>query len=293
MILSRGYLPARLGGAWAGSILPHADGMRLVESRRRLRSIMGDLGTGPVGRMIDDAYTIFDLPAVALRKDLPSSPSQVVLSYPVPIIRWSDLTRYTDVLGFAKAQSRDLRMMDDIMQDHNRWILRTAKRTRILYRGMTIRELEIVAGAGGAFGRHRRTKYAAETDFSSFSIDAAVAAAFAIQKGRLGLVVEVDISGLDGSEYAAAGYQARNAVRAVRCGRHVFSPYEEFGGSMSGLFLREAEIRLLAGSRPRIISVAAMRSDSPGFGGRLARAVAHLECIHGSKITVKYAGAQP
>ncbi|CAI9832054.1 hypothetical protein IBTHAUMO2_570010 [Nitrosopumilaceae archaeon] len=91
-----------------------------------------------------------------------------------------------------------------------------------------------------------------------------------------------------------ANYRARNAVLVVSRGRSAYCPYERFGGRQSGLFPRGAEVRLGAGSRPRIISLEASESCPPGFEGRLVRAAALLERTRGrSRTRVKYGVPRP
>ncbi|CAI9832246.1 hypothetical protein IBTHAUMO2_660003 [Nitrosopumilaceae archaeon] len=102
--------------------------------------------------------------------------------------------------------------------------------------------------------------------------------------------MEIGVSGPDRSEYGAVGYEARNAVRVVRGDGRPFSPYEMLAGSMSGRFIREAKVRARAGSKPAILSVKIHGSRPPVFRSQLERAAVRLECVQGSKITIKCVG---
>ncbi|MDA7953445.1 MAG: hypothetical protein MPJ05_06475 [Nitrosopumilus sp.] len=293
MVLDPCYARVPAGSVLGENPLSDAAGRRMAGSVGQLISIMRRLGRGEFGRSLDARMPRFDLPSIARERDRPSSPSGVVLLSDVPVIRLAQLGRYEGALAMARDYSGDLRRMDAVMGRYNRWILETLGRTWILHRGMTIRDLEVTAEMGGAFGLYRRRRYAAATDFASFTIDARMATEFARKRRQMGLVATVDVSGLDGSEYEVANYEARNDVLVVSRGRSAYCPYERFGGSQSGLFLREAEIRLRAGSRPRIISLEAFESSSPGFEGRLVRAAALLERAQGSRIRVKYGVPRP
>ncbi|MDA7945110.1 MAG: hypothetical protein MPJ07_04715 [Nitrosopumilus sp.] len=293
MVLDSTPIPIHMGEALVGRALPDAYRDVLLGHRQRLRSTLQDLGSGPVGRMIDDKFQRFGPTAAADRIRQSLIPSKVVFSHISPVVRWSDLGMYEEALAIARRHSRALRRLDDDLAGRDRWIMGYMKRHPRLYRGIDLAEFETVVRLRGAFGFHNRLGYAARTDFASFTIDAGIATVFAVKRTPPGLVVEVDVSDVDLSGYEAAGYQARNSVRVTRGGRGIFNPYEGFGGSVSGLLVREAEIRARAGSRPPVRSVGALGSASSKFKSRLARAVAILEGIQGSKITIKYVGDRP
>ena len=158
---------------------------------------------------------------------------------------------------------------------------------------MGISEFCTISRMGGAVGLHHRRKYAAINDFVSCSIDAEEAALFATGKKERGLAVEMDVSRMKSSDYAPVTYEARRDIRVTRRGRYAYSPYEMFGGSHSGVFMREYEIHLRNGSRPIVRGIVVHGARPAAFHRRLHAAVATLEASQGGrKIRIKYIGAQ-
>ena len=267
--------------------LPAADVGFLRAAQRRLISGFGSLARGGTARMLDGRFGRFDLPRAAGGRQ-PSAASGVVLGYGTPVIRLSELAKYEAALGAARGHSGELRGMDSLLAECGGRMRRILARSGTAYRGMAIGELEYASRRGGAFGLNPRDRYAAENDFVSFSIDPNIAGLYAASKAGLGLIVEADVSGMDKGEHSIVRYEARNGIKVTRGGRHVYDPYEKFGGSHSGLALYECEVHLKAGSRPAITAVEVTEGKPASFKARMDRAISRLERIQGQKITIKY-----
>ena len=246
-----------------------------------------------MARSLDAEFECFDVPRMAKQFKMRPTPSNIVLRTDDAIIRLSELARYEEILARAKGRSGPLRMLEGRMGHVNKEMWRIFTSTKIVYRGMGISEFCTVSKMGGVVGLHHRKKYAAINNFVSCSIDAEEAALFATGKKGRGLVVEMDVSRMTSSDYAPVTYEARRDIRVTRRGRYAYSPYEMFGGSHSGVFMREYEIHLRNGSRPVVRGVAVPGARPAAFHRRLRAAAAALEASQGGReIRIKYIGAQ-
>ncbi|MDE0265684.1 MAG: hypothetical protein OXK17_01450 [Thaumarchaeota archaeon] len=246
-----------------------------------------------MARSLDAEFERFDMPRIAGQFKMSPTPSNIVLGTDDAIIRLSELARYEEILARAREQSGPLRMLEARMGHVNEEMLRLFTSTKIVYRGMGMSEFCTMSKMGGAVGLHRRRKYAAINNFVSCSIDAEEASLFAIGKKERGLVVEMDVSRMKSSDYAPVTYEARRDIRVTRRGRYAYSPYEMFGGSHSGVFMREYEIHLRNGSRPIIRGVVVPSARPAAFHRRLHAAATALEASQGGrKIRIKYIGVQ-
>ncbi|RNJ78272.1 MAG: hypothetical protein EB830_00400 [Nitrosopumilus sp. H13] len=286
--------PKPIGGQKKGSKpaaragFSKADEKFLLGSQRQLIRVFRQVAMGRTARVLDDAFEDFDLPRIAKRRRQSSSPSGVVLASDTAVIKHSELDRYEAVLAVAKKRSQALRDLDALMKRCNERIRRILKRSGIIYRGMAIAELEIIAKHGGIFGFHPRIMYAAKNNFVSFSIDPSASMPYATGKRTRGLLVDVDVSGIKKSKYMAVPYEARNGIKVTDRGMRVYDPYEMFGGGQSGMALREFEVHLQVGSRPIIRTVTVIGGRSAYFRRRLTKAVACLERAQKQRITIKY-----
>lgn len=267
--------------------LSKTDEKFLLEGQRRLIKTFKWLARGKTARMLNDTFEDFDLPLVAKRRGQPSSPSGAVLAFGA-VIKLSELDLYENVLVVAKKYSKELRDLDALMDACNRKIRGILERTGIIYRGMDIAELEIIARHDGVFGLHPRKMYAAANDFVSFSIDVNIAILYSTYKDKRGLFAEVDVSDMDRSKCSSISYKAINNISVTGGGRRIYNPYERFGGSRSGIAMYESEVHLRVDSRPIIRTVAVIGDRSARFKGRLERAIVRLERAQKQKITIKY-----
>ena len=228
------------------------------------------------------------MPKVAewLGKD--SGPSSIVLGSDEPVIRLSDLTKYEAILARAREKSSSLRTLEDRMNAVNTGIWKCFMDAKILYRGMGLTEFSTMANAKGTVGLHRRIRYAAVNNFVSCSIDSDAAALFAIPKKKNGIVVKMDVSQMACPDYAPVTYEARRHMRVTRRARHIYNPYEMFGGRKAGMFMLECEIHLRVGSRPAIAAVEVRGERPAGFHRRLGSAVRALEATQQREIMIKY-----
>ncbi|MDA7953608.1 MAG: hypothetical protein MPI95_03440 [Nitrosopumilus sp.] len=274
-------------GARIGS-LPKADLDLLLGSKTRLRAGLKEIAGGAMGRRLDERFGGFAHTAAAREIGLPSSASGTAIAPDIAIIRSADLRKYEEVVSAARESGGRMAGLDALMGRCNTRLAGILDGTILIYRGTLIGELETVSIRGGAFGFHKRAKYAAVPDFVSFTVSSMAAALFASRWLDLGLVVVADISKLDRGEYAAVTYEARNIVRVTGAGRRLFNPYERFGGRQSGLLLPEAEVHIRVGSRPAIRAILVMGPRSARFRRRLDRVAASLGRLQGQMITVMY-----
>ena len=245
-----------------------------------------------VVRSLDAEFEDFDVPRMAEQFGINPTPSNMVLGTDDAIIKLSELGKYEAILAAAKRRSGLLRRLDAHMYRINSEVWARFMNSKILQRGMGISEFCTMAETGGAVGLHRRTRYAARIDFVSCSIDTNAALLFAAGKKGRGLVVEMDVSGMSGSDYAPVTYEARRDIRVTRRGRHAYSPYEMFGGSHSGVYTREWEIHIRPGTKPVVRGVAVHGERPVGFTRMLNAAARALEAAQGRKIMIKYTGEQ-
>ena len=280
-------IPVGDAGARIGS-LPRADLDLLLGSEKRLRAVLKKVAGGAVGRRLDERFGDFVHTAAARKYRRPSSASGTAIAPDIAIIRSSDLHKYEEVVAAAREFSDRMVDLDALMGRCNTRLGGIVDSAVLIYRGTLIGELETVSRRGGAFGFHKRAKYAAVPDFTSFTVSSMAAALFASRWLDLGLVVVADISGLDRNEYKAVTYEARNIVRVTGAGRRLFNPYERFGGRQSGLLLPEAEVHIRVGSRPAIRAILVMGPRSARFRRRLDRVAASLGRLQGQMITVMY-----
>lgn len=245
-----------------------------------------------VARLLDSEFGDFDMPKIAKKLQMDLTPSNIVLGTDAPIIKFSELVKYEEILAMARTKSRSLRALEDRMAHVNREMWNHFLTRKILYRGMKMSEFSIIARMGGAVGFHRRIKYAAVNDFVSCSTDAGVAALHARGKKRDGLIIEMDVSQMKNSECAPVTYDARRHVRVTRGGRRVYNPYEMFGGRYAGGFIHNREIHLRNGSKPIITGVEVLGERPPTVCRRLYAAAKRLESVQRRKIIIKYVEGQ-
>ena len=243
---------------------------------------------GETARLINAEFENFDMPKMTEWFKMKPTPSNIVLGTDMVVIKLSELAKYESILARAYETNRSLRTLADRIAYVNREIWKCFMDTKILYRGMGISEFYTIAKMKGAVGLHRRTRYAKVNDFVSCSIDTAAAAVYAMSKKKKGLIVEMDVSQMNRANYAPVTYDARRDIRVTRRGRHMYNPYEMFGGHYAGMFMDEYEIHLRAGSRPIITGVMILGERSIGFRKRLEEAARVLEAAQGRKIMIKY-----
>lgn len=259
----------------------------LRRTYRRLHGAFERARQGGLACLLDAEFENFEVPEMAKQSGIRPTPSNIVLGTDDAIIKSSEIGKYEEILALAKKKSRQLRMLDGHMDRINAEIWGRLMDTMIVHRGMRISEFCTIARMGGVVGLHRRTRYAARNDFVSCSVDADEAALYA-RKTRLGLVVSMDVSRVGRPDYAQVAYEARRDIRVTRRGRHVYRPYEMFGGSHAGMFMREREIHLRNGARPAVTGVVIPGARTAGFLRRMNEAVRALEATQGRKIRIKY-----
>ena len=196
------------------------------------------------------------------------------------------------ILDRAMNQSLILQGLESHMNKINKMIKTVLKRTKTVYRGMQISELASIAKMKGAVGYQSRIMYAARNDFVSCSIDADIATLFATKRKKRGLVVEMDILEMNPSDYCPVTYVTRRIIYVTPRGRHTYNPYERFGGSQSGWYMRECEVQIKKGARLRINSMTVSRDGTSAFKKRLEKIVKIIEKRQNLEITIKYVGGQ-
>ena len=243
---------------------------------------------GETARLINAEFENFDMPKMTAWFKIKPTPSNIVLGTDAAVIKLSELAKYEAILARVREQNQSLRTLEDRIEHVNREIWKCFMDTKILYRGMGISEFCTIAKMRGVVGSHRRTRYAKVNDFVSCSVDTAAAALYAMSKKKRGLIVEMDVSRIKRADYAPVTYDARRDIHVTRRGRHIYNPYEMFGGHHAGMFMDECEIHLKAGSRPIITGVRILGERSIGFRKRLESAARVLEAAQGRKIMIKY-----
>lgn len=267
--------------------LPDADRKFLLGGQQKTVITFRQMIGGRIAKILDNAFDDFDLPLIAKRVRQPPTPSWIVLSLE-PVIKASELDTYEAVLDVARNKSKKLQELKDLIDKCNSRLQMILARQRAVYRGMNLEEFEIMAKDGGIIGRHHRTMCSAKYDFVSFSISRDVAKFYAMLKGKRGMFIGVDISGMDVSEYEAIDYGVRNNIVVTRGGRSTYRPYEMFGGDQSCMLLYEFEVRLKTDSKPVIKEVVVMEDMPPPLRRRVEGAVTRLEQAQKSTITIKY-----
>ena len=283
--------------------LKHEDATKGIRSRQdmdvlitrtccMLDNTFKNMQKGETARLINTEFENFDMPKMTARFKIKPTPSNIVLGTDLAVIKLSELSKYEAILARVREQNQSLRTLEDRIEHVNREIWKCFMDTKILYRGMGITEFCTIAKMRGVVGFHRRTRYAKVNDFVSCSIHADAAAVYAISKKKKGLIIEMDVSRMRRADYAPVTYDARRNIRVTRRGRHVYTPYEMFGGHHAGMFMNECEIHLRAGSRPIITGVRVPGERSIGFRKKLDGAARVLEAAQGRKIMIKYEKVQ-
>lgn len=237
---------------------------------------------------LDAQFENFEMPKMAKGFKMKPTPSNIVLGTDEAIIKFKELAKYKKILSIAKNKSKSLHTLEICIQKINEKIWKQFMDTKIIYRGMGISEFSTISKMNRVVGLHHRAKYASINNFVSCSIDADVAASFAIQRKKNGLLVKMDVSQMKKSDYAQVTYEARRDILVTRRGKHAFSPYEMFGGTKAGTFMRECEIQLRNGSSPIIVSAEIFGRRSLDFLEKLNVASKTLEATQGQKIMIKY-----
>ena len=200
-------------------------------------------------------------------------------------LRWDlNSSRYLQEYLYALNDAmRNLTILQDLQRDidyGNAFISELMRRTQMVYRGCKVHELEAIVRHCGRIGHHYRDSYCDKMDFASTSLEPWVGDAFSRRHG--GIRVQYDISGMDDSEKLPVIYKTMPDIRfsSVWCEKR---PWEYFGGIHSGKFIREAEVRLLKGSRPRMVAILV---ESENDRSLVTSILPDLENVNGSRIQI-------
>lgn len=223
----------------------------------------------------------------------------VVFRSSKPTIYPKDLSKYSEVQKKGIKQSRGLRAYQKEVDRGNKIIRDTLNRTKTVYRGMSVEELGMIANNGGkvGLGKKKGTVSAAIDDFAPSSIDTEVAETYA-KNHAYGIMVEMDVSEMEESDYEPVRYEVRRDVRVYDPKRpkqnnvyqDTYRPDEKFGGSHAAQFMKEAEVHLKRNSIPKIREITIIMNDVKYTKVRdeMAEYVKKLKDTHGSDITINY-----
>ena len=215
--------------------------------------------------------------------------TETILTNNEVIIQLDDLPRYNKALYNIIQQSKSLRDYQRKIKNVNAIILQYLQKTKIVYRGIGLDELIAIVQSRGRVGAHNRLKYAAKMDFVSCSVDRDVADDYASRR-KGSMILEIDISGLNPTEYAPVKYELMQYMMVFNPHGIDYNPFEQFeNGRDTSRNVQDVEIHLKQYAQPIIKSVSLYPDDlSIKSEQKVLETIKNLESIYNKKIIVEY-----